>query len=238
MEAQFKANESKSEYKNLLRACGYGVPNLQRAITTVNNRVNLIIESELQPYDKVDGRLVTKDMHIHELPWPKEVLADMFNAEVKLKVTLSYYIEPGPGEIGWKDEYRYASCGLRFDLNGNNDKDSFLKRINKAVRDDEQPTSTNNIDWLLGPNNRNTGSIHSDTWIGTAADLSTSNYIGIYPVIGWWRERAHLNKWDSRLRYSLVVSLETPDSSIDLLTPIQTQIEASIQAPVDVQIDV
>lgn len=51
-------------------------------------------------------------MHIHTLPWPKELLSDCENANVKMRVTLSYYIEPGPGEIGWKDKYRYPSCGL------------------------------------------------------------------------------------------------------------------------------
>lgn len=239
MASQFKADESKTQYRNLLRTCGYGVPKLERAINTVQNRVNLIIQSELQPFDKVDGRYVTKDMHIHELPWPKEILAEMFSTEVKLKVTLSYYIEPGPGEIGWQDKYRYASCGLRFDLNGSSDKDSFLRRINKAANDEEESSvDGSNIKWQLGPNNRNTGSIHADTWVGTAAELSTSNYIGIYPVIGWWRERQHLNKWDSKIKYSLIVSLETPDTNVDLLTPIQIQIENSVQTTVDIEIDI
>lgn len=237
MESQFKACEKKSEYRNLLRTCGYGVPNLDRAITTVQNRVNLIIQSELQPFDKVNGRHVTKDMHIHKLPWPKEILAEMFSAEVKLKVTLSYYIEPAPGEVGWQDKYRYASCGLRFDLNGSSDKDSFLKRINKAAQDEEETTvEGSSIKWTLGPNNRNAGSIHSDTWVGTAAELSTSNYIGVYPVIGWWRERKNLKKWDSKIKYSLIVSLETSDINVDLLTPIQTEIENSVQATIDINI--
>ena len=36
---------------------------------------------------------------------------------------------------------------------------------------------------------RNLGSIHSDVWHGTAADLAERDYIAVYPVICWWRER-------------------------------------------------
>jgi len=35
-----------------------------------------------------------------------------------MRITLSYFVEPSPGEVGWKDRYRYASHGLRFELNG------------------------------------------------------------------------------------------------------------------------
>jgi len=48
--------------------------------------------------------------------------------------------------------------------------------------------------------------------------------IGIVPVTGWWRERSHLNRWDSKARYSLIVSIETPEIDIDLYTAITNQI--------------
>lgn len=237
MEAQFITGKNKSDYRNILRTCGYGVPSLERALDTVNNRVSLIVQSELQPFDKVDGEYKTNEMHIHDLPWPREELLAMAETEVELKVTLSYFIEPGPGEKGWKDRYRYPSSGLRFDLNGTSDKESFLNRINKAARDEQSDKgSPSGADWKLGVNNRDVGSIHSDTWIGSAAELATSNYIGVYPVIGWWRERHHLGKWDYKVRYSLIVTLSTPKSDVDLLTPIQTEIATRIAAEIEVDI--
>lgn len=235
MKRQFLKGTKKGDYQLLLRTCGYGVPSLTRAIETAKNRVNLVIQSELQPYDKIGNSYKTNEMHIHELPWPKDELLNMLDAEVEMKVTLSYFIEPGPGEKGWKDKYRYASSGLRFDLNGTSDKESFLKRINKAaVAEDEKGGGSSSIGWQLGPGNRDVGSIHSDTWTGTAADLATSNYIGIYPVIGWWRERPHLNKWNRKIRYSLIVSLSTPDTEIDLLTPIQTRVISKVETEVEI----
>ena len=44
--------------------------------------------------------------------------------------------------------------------------------------------------WDLGPERVAVrGSVHSDAWTGTAAQLASSNLIAIYPVGGWWRYR-------------------------------------------------
>ena len=36
--------------------------------------------------------------------------------EVKLRITLSYYIEPNPGRRGYRQRYSYQSHGLRFEI--------------------------------------------------------------------------------------------------------------------------
>jgi hypothetical protein len=110
---------SKSDYRQLLRICGYGVPNLTKALACASNSLTLVSETEIQPYTKKEGRsdCSTKEMHLHRLPWPREVLLSLGEAPITMRITLSYFIEPGPGQVGWKDKYRYASFGLRFDLN-------------------------------------------------------------------------------------------------------------------------
>lgn len=225
----------KTERGKLLRVCGYGVPNLGRAIDTLNNRVNMIIEGEIQPYEKMQGSAPKmKEMHLHSLPWPVEVLQALENTEVKLRVTLSYFIEPGPGQKGWKNKYRYASCGLRFEIKRPSETDQqFQQRINTAMRDDDYHNeNTTDNKWYLGSNNRDVGSIHSDVWIDTAINLAQSDSIAIFPVVGWWRERTTLRKYNSRIRYSLVVTVETPEERTDLYTPIMTKIANRITVPV------
>ena len=141
-------------------------------------------------------------------------------------------IEPGPGEVGWKDKYRYASYALRFDLNNTGEnEEQFLRRLNAAAREDgERPDSQSGSErWVIGVNSRNTGSVHSDIWKGTAADIASCNLIGVYPVIGWWRERAWLGRWDRRARYSLIVSLHTPDENIDIYTPVAVQLGIPVE---------
>ena len=224
------AKFSKNDYRRLLRICGYGVPNIDKAMWSAENSVNLIVEDELQPFVKKESGSVTcNEMHIHTLPWPKELLLDCENAIVKMRVTLSYYIEPGPGEIGWKDKYRYPSCGLSFDVNNPiEDRENFIKRISKEMREDENvkgEVKNDSSRWTLGVNNRNVGSIHSDIWEGTASQLSESNLIIVYPKSGWWKSRTNLKKYNSFIRYSLIVSIEAPEIDVDLYTAIQTEIK-------------
>ncbi len=233
-----RGDYSKSDYGQLLRICGYGVPNLARALACASNSLTLISEAEIQPYTKREGRsdYSTKDMHLHRLPWPREVLLELGETPVALRVTLSYFIEPGPGEIGWKDKYRYASFGLRFALNsqGENEED-FMKRLNKAARDEGEGTprtDSGSERWLIGSNSRDTGSVHSDIWKGTAADVASCNLIGIYPVIGWWRDRAWLGRWNRKARYSLIVSLHTPDENIDIYTPVAIQLGIPVEVTI------
>ena len=220
----------KADYRRLLRICGYGVPDLDRALWSASNSVNLILQDELQPYlKKENGSISQNEMHIHTLPWPKDLLMDYEDMAVRMRVTLSYYVEPGPGEIGWKDKYRYPSCGLLFDVNNPmEDRENFVKRISKAMREDEEDKGEvkNDSDrWLLGANNRNVGAIHSDVWEGTASQLSESNMVIIYPKVGWWKSRAYLNRYHSKVRYSLVVTLEAPKVDVDLYTAIAMQIK-------------
>ncbi|MCK4982147.1 MAG: hypothetical protein KAS17_04435 [Victivallaceae bacterium] len=153
-----------------------------------------------------------------------------------MRVTLSYFIEPGPGEIGWQDRYRYASHGLRFDLNSPTEsKNQFLRRINAKSRDDDNGhpgTSSASEHWILGQA-RDKGSVHSDIWQGSAAELAASNLIAIYPTIGWWKERAHLERWNRKTRYSLIVSIYTPEQEVDIYTPVSIQ----LQVPVSIEIN-
>lgn len=219
-----------ANYRNLLRICGYGVPNLERAIRCAENSVNIIIQDELQPFRRNgNDNPVFNEMHIHELPWPSDLLMELENTNVRMKITLSYYIEPGPGEIGWKDKYRYESCGLLFDVNNiGEDEDEFKKRISQAIMDEAEDKSTvknKSERWLLGTNNRNSGSIHSDVWEGTASDLSQSNLIMVYPITGWWKTRTNLKRYNSKIRYSLIITIETPEVETKLYTKIQTQIK-------------
>src|SRR5690625_4145971 len=232
---QFCQEDKKTKgRRQLLRTYGYGIPNLNKAIECANNSVNLIIESELQPFTK--GSM--NEMHFHTLPWPREVLESLGEVEAKLKVTLSYFIEPGPGEIGWKNKYRYPSCGLRFDvINSNENLEDFKKRINVKMRGEDKKDSGDGSsrDWYLGKDNRVVGSIHSDFCTVTAIDLCDAYYIAVYPFIGWWRERAHLGKFNEKVKYSLIVSIETPEIESDLYTPIINQIAIEQKVEIDIE---
>ena len=85
--------------------------------TAKENSTAMIIEDELQPFEKVPSKgLSTKDMHIHDLPWPKDQLLALGATPVKMTVTLSYFIEPNPSSRNISTQYRYPSHQFRFDV--------------------------------------------------------------------------------------------------------------------------
>lgn len=217
----------KNERLNLLRRYGYGVPDLDRALRSTGNSLTMIIQSKIRPYE--DGK--TKEMHLYELPWPTEVLRDLEETPVELRVTLSYFIEPNPARRGWNGRYRYPSHALRFALKRETESiDEFRKRINqKALEEGEvKPSSPGGMSkWYFGEGIQSRGSIHSDIWEGTAAELAELGVIAIYPVSGWWKEKTGTKKWktyNKEARYALVVSIDVGREDVDIWTPVAFQV--------------
>lgn len=68
------------------------------------------------------------------------------------------------------------------------------------------------------------GSLHSDRWKGTAIELAERGFIGVYPVSGWWKENLQLERWEREARYSLVVSISTPATDVDIYTAVANQV--------------
>jgi len=231
------SSDLRRDVENRLRVYGYGVPHLDHAIWSARNNATLVIQDSLQPFDQevnAEGqkRIKTKDMRLHRLPWPKQVLEQLGGETVRLRVTLSYFVEPSPGRRGWKDKHRYQSHGLRFDIKRPTDTDDdFLKRLTKAAWDEDEDSvssSTDERSWTIGPKLRCKGSVHSDVWTGTAAQLAASGTIAIYPVTGWWKERPSFERWNRSARYSLIISLETDAVQADLYTSIANQISVPL----------
>lgn len=229
---------TKSDHIELIRHCGWGVPDLERARWSASNSLTLVVEDLVHPFQKVKEKgVVSRDMNLHSLPWPKEeLLALPPNTQVELRITLSYFIEPNPSARGTKSKFAYPSHRLRFDVQRPLDAttEDFVARINAAAeREDEgDPIDPRDPNWLLGDKKRHRGSLHQDVWKGTAAELAGRGHIAVYPAKGWWRTRPALDRYRLPARYSLIVSIRTPDTDVDLYTPIAQQIAAQVAVPV------
>lgn len=187
---RYLVDNSQATKLKLLRTCGFGVVAQERALHSVRDGVTMMIQSTLQPFKVEKSRGKMNKLRLFELPWPKDVLVALGEQTVRLKVTLSYFVEPSPGKRGWEKKYRYASHGLRFALRRwDESAQDFNHRINHALLDDEEeiPDANQDAGWTLGAKLQTFGSVHSDTWTGTAAELATRNLVAVYPVIGWWR---------------------------------------------------
>jgi hypothetical protein len=225
MRAQFPADGRKRPRIALLRRYGMGVPDLTRATRSAADALTLVAQDVIHPFDS--GKM--REIHFHDLPWPTDILAELGAAQVRLRVTLSYFIEPNPGRRGWQRRYSYASHGLRFDIRrATESNEDFQKRINqKALAEEEQrPASSSDTgEWFFGTENqRAPGSLHTDIWTGNAADLAQRGSLAVFPVTGWWKENPTRDHSANGARYSLVVSIETPQQDVDIWTPVAQQI--------------
>jgi hypothetical protein len=223
MQVQMDRARTQVEKGALLRRFGYGVPNFDRAAMSSLNDATVVAEEHLRPLRLVGSQVKTQDMNLHVLPWPREELMRIGTTEVQLRVTLSYFVEPNPGERGWQGRYRYPSHSLRFALKRSHESDEeFRARINKAVvleeEDRTSPSDVGDDHWFLG-RIRDVGSLHSDIWIGSAAELLRRNALAVYPIGGWWKEKPQLARYNMDVRYALCISLRAL-SAEDIYTPL------------------
>lgn len=224
MQAHLQGAAGKRARARLVQRYGFGVPSLERTLRSADDALTLIVQGTVHPF--AGGKM--REMRLHDLPWPREVLAGLGETSVQLRVTLSYFVEPNPGRRGWQKRHRYASHGLRFQVKGATEStEDFRKRLNKQALEEEEKRPSGGSDsseWYLGEQARNRGSLHSDLWVGTAADLAERGVVGIYPVTGWWKEQPKRDRSHDGARYALIVSIETQATDVDIWTPVALQV--------------
>jgi len=226
MRQRFDGAGSQAQKLAMLRRYGWGIPSLERALLSASNDATLMVEDAILPFRKDKSLVKTRDMNLHRLPWPRAELAALGDMDVELRVTLSYFIEPNPGERGWTRRHRYASHSLRFAVKRSLETlEAFRQRINKAAQDEEAGAAAGGggDDWVLGQI-RDRGSLHSDIWRGSAAALADRDAIGVFPVSGWWKEKPALQRWDRSTRYALLVTIRAPQANVDLYAAIENQL--------------
>lgn len=241
----FKTKGNKQLLGALLRRYGWGVPDEKRLLNSSLHDLTLIAEEELLPLRAKKGQLTFAQMQVHALPWPIRELRDLGDERVRMRVTLSYFVEPWVGGQGWRDRFTYPSHELRFDLprQGEDETEFQLRVSNDAAASElgraagtrKRKTKTD-PGWLLGPQQRQRGSLCSDLWEGTANDLAERAHLAVYPAGGWWRRQNAVDRAEVPMRYALLISIRAQDTETDLLTPIRSEIQTRIAVPVPVEL--
>ena len=232
----------RSAIENMVRHCGWGEPDLDAAMSSGADSLTLIAQGALQPFERTETRTVrARDMQLHSLPWPREQLLALGELTVELQVTLSYFVEPNPGERGLDSRYSYASHGLRFAVQKSTETQAtFRRRVNRLARDDDEgiePAGGAVPAGCLELESDFVALSHHDRWSGTAAELATREHIAVYPVGGWWKTRPGQERYDRAARYALVVSIRAPalPNHVDLYTAVEQAIVASAGVPVVIE---
>lgn len=227
MLARFTNAQGFVDYEGLLRCFGYGVPNIRDLLSSADNSLTLIAQGSITPFHKDGTSIKPREMKLHALPWPRDELAGLLDTPVTMRVTLSYFIEPNPGARGWQTKFGYQSHGLRFFAKrAPESEQAFVKRINKAAREEDYDADHlgETGEWLFKGNTSlvSLGSLRSNIWRGTAADLAARDRIAVVPTYGWWNKRPNLEGYIKASHYALVVTIATPET--DIYTPVATQI--------------
>jgi len=228
----------------MLRTYGFGVPDLDRARFSADHLLTLVAQNEIKPYTQSSGPdAKLGEMHYYSLPWPADALKGLPpGTPVKLKVTLSYFVEPNPGRKGYRSRFSYQSHGLRFEVSRpGQSEENFKGFVNKLLETEDYDGPEGDLrGWSLGSQVRTRGSIHSDIWEGSAADLADMKQIAVIPVSGWWKYRASEGKWRQPIRYSLVVGIIVPDENldVDIYSPVETEVNLVIEAATVTEVEV
>lgn len=205
-----------------LRACGYGEPDVMGASYSWRERPTILVESELRPRYQDDQGL-RREHHLIRLPLPEEQLMALGEQEVELSVTLSFFGEPNEVE----GVRTYFGARLGWDLQRSNESENeFGQRINKLARDHNYEPPGGAYPWLVGPRARGRGTVQSDRCSVPAAALAGDKLIAVYPVLGWWDRR--LERSDTEIQYSLIVSIDAGDADVDLYTPIENFVTVQV----------
>lgn len=235
MRAQLDNVDGLRDRRHPRRRFGYGVPKLYRAMRSAEDDFAMIAQDTIQPFARSGTSGVRfGDAHYYPLPWPKAMLEVLDNRRLRLKVALSYFIEPNPSFDARIDPSRYRSHGLRFDL----------KRRGEGLRDFQSHTNAefgranvrreSDSGWMFGPDAVSAGSLHVDVWEGPAVELAARDQLCVYPVTGWWRTRPALKKLETPARYALIVSIQS--DGVDLYTPVNVAAAVPVTAQAEVAI--
>lgn len=206
----------------LLERFGYGRPSLARAIDNAEDSLTFITQGTLLPLrsNKSENGTILGYMRKHELPWPKDILHDLGDTPAELRVTLSYFVEPNPGAVLTGQSNLYPSHGYDFDVKRPDESDEqAIARINGAMKV-KRTSTAKPMKWFFGSKERG-GPLHQKPRQGClkhdrlkmrAEDLARADSIMVFPRKGWWG--ADYDRVDEQARYSLIVSIRTPEEEI------------------------
>ncbi len=225
--AMLKRVEAGESKKSLLDCYGWGIPDEALALRSSSSSVSLLIEDTIQPFQrKANGTVGLKEMKYFALPWPSDILSTVLAQEmVELRCTLSYFVEPDPlAEARFRKD-RYASHRLRWRLNLPGDTPQHAQsRVNSLAEPDDGvflPDGSPDRFWDFDHRTTSTGTVHHNIWRGPGLDLAQRGGLCVYPVKGWWANHSE-PKYQKSIPFSLVITISTARTDIDLYAAVRT----------------
>ena len=223
MRAAIEAVDGKKNQAAILRRYGWGVPREDDVLSSTRRSVTLITQDQFIPFDGPTYQM--RRFRVHDLPWPEEALRDLGEADVRLKLTLSYFVEPSPSKRGWRQRYTYPSHQLRFELRNPAETERiFVGRIKRPGGLAEEGGSTV-ADPSAGDRSdqRNNESLIKNIWEGAGEELAACGQVAVYLFGGRRKRNRRSDRMDCSIRHSLLLSLKYASPRRRSLYPIATR---------------
>ncbi|OBQ24255.1 MAG: subtilase family protease [Anabaena sp. WA113] len=223
-----KTNEEKY---NVIRQIGYGIPDVERAISNTPNRITLITQGE--------KFIKAGEVDIYQVQLPDSLRSPGEEFEILLEITLSYKAQPRRTR---RNRRKYLSTWLDWDCSKTGeDSKHFLGRMlanHKIPEDAEKGDEL--FTWTLGKEkryrsiknvSRSIGTIQKDWAVVKSYNLREAFCIAVVGHEGW------NNDPFAEVPYSLVVSFEAIQADIPIYTPmVEAQIETEVQTETEIEI--
>ncbi|MBP0016763.1 MAG: S8 family peptidase [Cyanobacteria bacterium SBLK] len=224
---EWAINQSNEEKENIIRQIGYGIPNLERAMTNSNYRVTLITTG--------DSVIRAKQVKVYQVKLPESLLSTGDEIEFLVEITLSYKAQPRRTR---RNKRRYLSTWLDWKCSkrGQN-PESFKEKLIKGYETSNEIEEGEGLfTWTLGKQknhgtlkkvSRSSGTLQKDWAIVKSYDLRESFCIAVIGHEGW------NNDPFAEVPYYLVVSFESLNKEV----PIYTEI-ANVQIELETEIEI
>ena len=223
-----KTNEEKY---NVIRQIGYGIPDVERAISNTPNCITLITQGE--------KFIKAGEVDIYQVQLPDSLRSPGEEFEILLEITLSYKAQPRRTR---RNRRKYLSTWLDWECSKQGeDSKHFLGRMlanHKIPEDAEKGDEL--FTWTLGKEkryrsiknvSRSIGTIQKDWAFVKSYDLRGAFSIAVVGHEGW------NNDPFAEVPYSLVVSFEAIQADIPIYTPmVEAQIETEVQTETEIEI--
>jgi hypothetical protein len=223
-----KTNEEKY---NVIRQIGYGIPDVERAISNTPNRITLITQGE--------KFIKAGEVDIYQVKLPDSLRSPGEEFEILLEITLSYKAQPRRTR---RNRRKYLSTWLDWECSKQGeDSKHFLGRMlanHKIPEDAEKGDEL--FTWTLGKEkryrsiknvSRSIGTIQKDWAVVKSYNLREAFCIAVVGHEGW------NNDPFAEVPYSLVVSFEAIQADIPIYTSIvEGQIETEVQTETEIEI--
>ncbi len=226
---------NRMDKNNIIRHIGYGVPNVSRATENSLNRITLITTGDI--------RIKGKQVHIYEVKIPEELRKPGNSFDIRIDVTLSYKAQPRRTR---RNRQRYLSNWLEWDVSKLNETSaSFSARMLEIASDeeanfdyDEVEESSSNIKWTIGKQgnhgivknyHRNSGTVQKDWAIVKSYELGRRFCLAVIGHLGWNKDI------NNSVPYSLVVSFEALDETIEVYSRMALENEVEIEEEVEIE---